>query len=79
MVRLKELAAATQSEIQQHKYAEAIRYYREASCLASDNASVSYGLGTAEAASGDFLAARKSLSVADRLQPSNVLPLAMLG
>jgi len=78
VTRLKEVTTAAQSEMQQHKYAEAVRDYREASCLAPDSAPIFYGLGVAEAASGDFLAARKSLAVADRLQPSNVLPLAML-
>jgi tetratricopeptide (TPR) repeat protein len=78
LTRLKALAKAASSEMQQQKYAEAVRDYREASCLAPDSAPIFYGLGVAEAASGDFLAARKSLGVADRLQPSNVLPLAML-
>jgi len=78
VTRLKGLDTAAQSEMQQHQYAEAVRDYREASCLAPDSAPIFYGLGVAEAASGDFLAARKSLAVADRLQPSNVLPLAML-
>ena len=76
--RLKQLDAAAQSEMRQRQYAEAVRDYREASCLAPDSAPVLYGLGVAEAASGDFLAARKSLALADHLQPSNVLPLAML-
>ena len=76
--RVKELDTAAQSEMRQHKYAEAVRDYREASCLAPNSAPIFYGLGVAEAASGDFHAARKSLRVADRLQPSNVLPLAML-
>jgi len=76
--RLKMVTTAAQSEMQQHQYAEAVRDYREASCVAPDSARIFYGLGVAEAASGDFLAARKSLGIADRLQPSNVLPLAML-
>ncbi len=78
VARVKELDTAAQSEMRQHKYAEAVRDYREASCLAPNSAPILYGLGVAEAASGDFHAARKSLRVADRLQPSNVLPLAML-
>ena len=76
--RLKELDRAAQSEMQQHRYAEAVRDYHEASCIAPDSAPVFYSLGVAHAAAGDFLAARKSLNTADRLQPSNVLPLAML-
>ena len=76
--RLKELNQAAQREMQQHQYSEAVRDYREASCLAPDSAPIFYGLGVAEAATGDFLAARKSLGVADRLQPANVLPLAMM-
>lgn len=76
--RLKQLDAAAQSEMRQRQYAEAVRDYREASCLAPESAPILYGLGVAEAALGDFLAARKSLALADRLQPTNVLPLAML-
>jgi tetratricopeptide (TPR) repeat protein len=76
--RLKELNRAAQSEMQQHNYTQAVQDYREAACLAPDAAPIYYGLGVAQAASGDFLGARKSLGVADRLEPSNVLPLAML-
>ena len=76
--RLRELNRAAQSEMQQHRYAEAVRDYREASCIAPDSAPVFYSFGVAQAAAGDFLAARKALHTADRLQPANVLPLAML-
>ena len=76
--RLKQLDTAGQSAMRQHRYPEAVTYYREASCLAPENAPLVYSLGVAEAASGDYLAARKSLNAADRLQPSNVLPLTML-
>jgi tetratricopeptide (TPR) repeat protein len=77
-VRLKQLDEAGRRAIEQHRYQEAARDYREASCLAPDSAPIFYSLGVAEAASGDYLAARKSLKTAGRLQPSNVLPLTML-
>lgn len=76
--RLQQLDQTGQAAMRQHQYTDAIRAYREQSCLAPDSSGVFYALGTAEAASADFLNARKSFSTADRLEPSNKLPLAML-
>lgn len=76
--RLKQLEAAGQSAMQERRYPDAVRSYREASCLLPRSAPVLYSLGVAEAAAGDYLAARKSLDAADRLEPSNVLPMTML-
>lgn len=76
--RLQQLDQAGQTSMREGHYPEAIRAYREQSCLAPDSSGVFYALGTAEAASGDFLNARKSFTAADRLEPANSLPLAML-
>lgn len=78
LARIRQLEQAAQAEMQGKQYAQAVEHYREIVCLAPNSAREFYGLGAAEAASGDFLAARKSLHTADRLEPTNVLPLTML-
>ncbi|HMJ60895.1 MAG TPA: tetratricopeptide repeat protein, partial [Bryobacteraceae bacterium] len=62
----------------QQRFSEAIRDFKEAACLDPRDARIFYALGSSEAAAGDFLSARKALATADRLQPVNPLPLAML-
>jgi tetratricopeptide (TPR) repeat protein len=62
----------------QLQFAEAVRDFQEAACLDPRDPRIFYSLGSAEAAMGNFLSARKSLATADRLQPGNPLPLAML-
>jgi Flp pilus assembly protein TadD len=62
----------------QRRFAEAVRDFEEAACLDPRAPGVFYGLGSAQAALGDFLSARKALTTADRLQPTSPLPLAML-
>ena len=76
--RLSELAKSAQSEMAQHRFQEAAHDLREAACLDPRDAKIFYGLGSMEAASGNFLAARKALATADRLQPGSPLSLAML-
>ncbi len=76
--RLEELGKSAQVEMAQRRFADASRHLKEASCLAPNDARIFYSLGSAQAASGDFLSARKSLAMADRLQPANPLPLVML-
>ena len=76
--QVEQLDKAAQAAMQQQQYEQAVQYFREIVCLAPKSAREFYGLGAAEAASGDFLAARKSLRTADRLEPTNVLPLTML-
>jgi tetratricopeptide (TPR) repeat protein len=76
--RINELNFTAQAALQQKQFAMAIRYFSEAVCLAPDNAQELYGLGVAQAGSGDFLSARKALTAAARLQFANPLPLAML-
>lgn len=78
LAKVEELDRTAQGEMQRQQYAQAIQHFREIVCLAPNSAREFYGLGAAEAASGDFLAARKSLQTADRLEPTNVLPLTML-
>jgi tetratricopeptide (TPR) repeat protein len=76
--RLEELGKSAQVEMAQRRFAEASRHLKEAACLAPNDARIFYSLGSAQAASGEFLSARKSLAMADRLQPANPLPLVML-
>jgi Flp pilus assembly protein TadD len=76
--QVEQLDRTAQAEMQQQQYAQAVQHFREIVCLEPNSAREFYGLGAAEAASGDFLAARKSLRTADRLEPGNVLPLTML-
>ncbi len=75
--RFRDLDAQAQSAMQQKRFSEAVRLYREAICLAPESPRGLYGLGVAQAASGDFLNARESLRKADRIQPTSPLPLAM--
>jgi tetratricopeptide (TPR) repeat protein len=63
--------------MQEKRFSDAVQLYREATCLAPESPRGLYGLGVAQAASGDFLGARESLRKADRIQPTSPLPLAM--
>jgi tetratricopeptide (TPR) repeat protein len=75
--RFHDLDTRAQAAMQQKRFSEAVEFYREATCLAPDSPRGLYGLGVAEAASGDFLNAREALRKADRIQPTSPLPLAM--
>jgi protein O-GlcNAc transferase len=50
-------------------YARAAKGFRQALCLAPDNADLHHGLGLAEAAAGNFEAALRELERADQLSP----------
>ncbi len=76
--RLGQLETSAQEDLQERRFAEAALGFREAACLAPSDPRILYSLGVAQAGSGDFLAARKSLEAARSLQPANPLPLAML-
>jgi tetratricopeptide (TPR) repeat protein len=76
--RVEELSQKAQRELVQQQFADALRDFKDASCLAPRDARLLYAMGSAQAATGDFLAARKSLTAANRLQPNTPLPLAML-
>jgi tetratricopeptide (TPR) repeat protein len=76
--RLDELSKNAQVEMTQQRFAEAVRDFKEAACLDPRDPRIFYALGSSEAATGDFLSARKALATADRLQPGNPLPLVML-
>src|SRR5579872_1286649 len=76
--RLRELEQAAQTDMRQQRFSEAVVRFREIACLAPKSAGALYNLGAAQAASGDFLSARKSLGAAGNLDPSNPLPLVML-
>jgi tetratricopeptide (TPR) repeat protein len=76
--RLSELAKSAQTEMAQRRFPEAARDLKEAACLDPRDAKIFYSLGAMEAASGNFLEARKALAASDRLQPNSPLSLAML-
>ena len=78
LARFQELDRAAQSAFDGGRYADAARQYREAACLAPKSARAFYGLGIAEAAAGNFAAARKALETAYSILPDNAMPLAML-
>lgn len=73
----RDLDSQAQAAMQQKRFSEAVQLYREATCLAPESPRGLYGLGVAQAASGDYLNARESLRKADRLQPTSPLPLVM--
>lgn len=75
--RFRDLDKQAESAMQQKRFSEAVGLYREAACLAPRSPHALYDLGTAEAASGDFLAARDSFHAADAIQPTSALPLVM--
>lgn len=75
--RFHDLDSRGQAAMQQKHFNEAVQLYREATCLAPESPRGLYGLGVAQAASGDFREARESLRKADRLQPTSPLPLVM--
>ncbi len=77
ITQFKKLDGEAESAMQQHRPAEAVRFYEDAVCLVPNSARGYYGLGVAEAAAGEFLNARDSLHTADRLQPTTGMPLVM--
>lgn len=77
IAQFKQLDSKAESAMQQHRPADAVTAYHEAICLFPNSARAYYGLGIAEADSGDFLHARESLRTADRLQPTTATPLVM--
>jgi tetratricopeptide (TPR) repeat protein len=77
IAQVRDLDRAAQSAMAARQFPEAVKKMRAAACLAPDSSRVLYSLGMAEAASGDFMSARKSLQESDRLQPASPLPLAM--
>jgi tetratricopeptide (TPR) repeat protein len=78
LARFQQLDQEAQAAFEQKQYAVAARHYREAACLVPKSARAFYGLGTAEAAAGNFPAAREALESADALLSGNVMPLTML-
>lgn len=77
MQQVRDLDRAAQLALSAHRPEEAVEKMRAAACLAPDSSRVIYGLGMAEAASGDLHRARAALEKADRLQPTTPFPLAM--
>ncbi len=78
LARFQQLDRLAEAAFEQRQYADAARYFREAACVAPKSARAFYGLGTAEAAAGNFPAAREAFERADALLPGNMLPLTML-
>ena len=78
LARFQALDGAAQAAFDQGQYAGAAQQYREAACLVPKSARAFYGLGIAEAAAGNFEAARKALETAYSILPENMMPLAML-
>lgn len=76
--RFKQLDETAQHAFDSEKYAEAIENYRKATCLVPTSGRAFYGLGVAEAASGDLKNAQLALETADRLLSSSPMPLTML-
>lgn len=77
LTRFQELDQQAQAAMQDKRFPEAVALYRTATCLAPNSARGFYGLGVAEAASGEFLSARESMRKADSLQPTSPLPLVI--
>jgi tetratricopeptide (TPR) repeat protein len=78
LAEFQELDRAAQAALNAGQYDGAARQYREAACLVPKSARALYGLGIAEAAMGNFTAARKALEAAYDIVPDNKMPLAML-
>lgn len=78
LAKFQELDRMAQSAFDRGQFAAAAQQYREAACLVPKSARAFYGLGIAEAAAGQFAAARKALETAYAILPDNVMPLAML-
>lgn len=76
--RFKQLDETAQHAFDSEKYAVAIEKYREAACLVPNSGRAFYGLGVAQAASGDLKGAQVSLQTADRLLSNSPMPLTML-
>ncbi|HYM09999.1 MAG TPA: tetratricopeptide repeat protein [Bryobacterales bacterium] len=76
--RAQGLERKAQGEFQRQQFAEAARDLQEAACLAPAVARLHYELGAVEAAGDNLAGARAALQKADRLEPNNMLPLAML-
>src|SRR5262245_35196243 len=75
LARFQELDRAAQAALDAGQYSAAVRQYREAACLVPKSARALYGLGVAEAATGNFTAARKALETAYEIVPDNMMPL----
>jgi tetratricopeptide (TPR) repeat protein len=77
LTRFQELDQQAQAAMQEKRFRDAVALYRNATCLAPNSPRGFYGLGVAEAASGEFLSARESMRKADSLQPTSPLPLVI--
>ena len=76
--RLQELAKRAERAFERRELAPAARDLREAICLSAENARLHYALGVVENAAGNWTPAREALERADKLEPDNPLPLAMM-
>ena len=78
LARFQEIDRTAQSAFDAGRFPEAARQYRDAACLVPKSARAFFGLGSAEAAAGNYMAAREAFETAYTLLPQNVMPLAML-
>lgn len=78
LARFQAIDRAAQNAMRQQRFTEAAQHYRDETCLVPASARAFYGLGVASAAADDFRSAREALRVAERLQPSNALPVVMI-
>ncbi len=78
VAKFQELDRQAQSAFDGGRFAEAARGYREAACLVPNSARAYFGLGGAEAASGNLPAARIAFEKTSALLPNTSMPLAML-
>jgi Flp pilus assembly protein TadD len=78
LAKFQELDREAQSAFDGGRFAEAVRYYREAVCLVPTSARAYFGLGGSEAAATNFPAARSAFEKAAELLPDSSIPLAML-
>jgi tetratricopeptide (TPR) repeat protein len=76
--RLDALVQSAERNMREKDFARALIDFKEAACLVPQDARIFYGLGSTQAALGDFLSARKSFTAADQLQPDDPLALTML-
>ena len=74
----KKLDGEARTALDAKDYPTAAARYQEAACIAPESARAFYGLGAAEAAAGNFVAARQALETARDLLPGSIMPLTML-
>lgn len=78
LARFQEIDHAAQAAFDAGRFADAARQYRDAACIAPKSARAFFGLGSSEAAAGNYAPARDAFQTASVLLPQSPLPLGML-